>query len=302
MSELDALRRRFERERAARKEAETLLEKKTREVYHANETLREMADRLREQADLYKAIFETAAEGIICYNEQGTIESINRSALRIFRIESAIGIDVRTVFQDQATNFLLPETTAPAAFGADADDADADDADADDADADGADADVWSPFDELEPIEVIGLRSDGETFRAEVTVSRLTRRDSTSFTMVMRDMSRRKRLGRGSRRPERWSRSDNLRPALHTRSTRRFNSWVTIFGFSKGHSTTWETCSNCFSVSETRLRRANRRANCFAPSTSSPNLPICRSCGRSFRQRSRSRSMASIALLESSRR
>ena len=43
MDELDLLRRKLERERRARSEAEALLEQKSREVYRANEELRNLA-------------------------------------------------------------------------------------------------------------------------------------------------------------------------------------------------------------------------------------------------------------------
>lgn len=47
MSELEALQRRVARERAARKEAELLLEEKSREVFAANRQLIEMAERTK---------------------------------------------------------------------------------------------------------------------------------------------------------------------------------------------------------------------------------------------------------------
>src|SRR5262245_14150108 len=46
--ETEVLKRRFERERAARKQAETLLEEKSRELYQTNQELRNLADHLEE--------------------------------------------------------------------------------------------------------------------------------------------------------------------------------------------------------------------------------------------------------------
>lgn len=48
MSEVEYLKRRLERERRARKEAETIAEAKTREIYEANLGLRQLNDRLEE--------------------------------------------------------------------------------------------------------------------------------------------------------------------------------------------------------------------------------------------------------------
>ena len=46
MSEVEQLKRRLERERRARKEAEAIAEEKTREIYEANVRLRRLNDRL----------------------------------------------------------------------------------------------------------------------------------------------------------------------------------------------------------------------------------------------------------------
>jgi signal transduction histidine kinase len=48
MSEVELHQRRLERERRARKEAEALLEQKSRELYKANQELRQLADHLEE--------------------------------------------------------------------------------------------------------------------------------------------------------------------------------------------------------------------------------------------------------------
>ena len=48
MSEVEQLKRRLERERRARKEAEAIAEEKTREIYEANVRLRRLNDRLEE--------------------------------------------------------------------------------------------------------------------------------------------------------------------------------------------------------------------------------------------------------------
>ncbi|MEZ6117594.1 MAG: hypothetical protein R3C28_13610 [Pirellulaceae bacterium] len=63
MSNLDLLRRKLEREKNARREAERLLEEKSLEVYRANQQLLELAEHNR-------TIIESAAEGIITYDQE----------------------------------------------------------------------------------------------------------------------------------------------------------------------------------------------------------------------------------------
>ncbi len=48
MSEVELLQRRLDRERRARKEAEALLERKSLELYQANQELRQLAEHLEE--------------------------------------------------------------------------------------------------------------------------------------------------------------------------------------------------------------------------------------------------------------
>lgn len=175
MSEIELLKRRFDRERAARKAAESLLEQKSLEVYEANEKLKEMADQT-------KAIVETAAEGIISYDQQGIIQSFNGSAERIFRVHSLIGQDIRQLFEsnDSVEIALFPTCTIPNANEFDTND-----------------LDVQPPDGESciqDPVELVALRSSGKKFFAEIATSRNTRSHVTHFTMLVRDLSRRKKL------------------------------------------------------------------------------------------------------------
>ncbi len=77
MSEIDRLTKRCARERAARKQAEELLEQKSLELYELNQDLIE-----REEAS--RSILETTGDGIIIVDEAGEIKMLNRASKLIF--------------------------------------------------------------------------------------------------------------------------------------------------------------------------------------------------------------------------
>ncbi|TWT89474.1 PAS domain-containing sensor histidine kinase [Stieleria varia] len=173
MSDLELLRRRFDRERAARKEAESLLEKKSAEVYQANQQLLELAQRT-------KAIVDTAAEGIVTYNREGVIQSCNRSAERIFDRDSACGANIRELFaapeNAEPILFLIPDA-CPSIF------------------PDGSAT--------REPVELVAQRHNHEPFACEISVGRTHHTPNlgnpslgnpVTYTALIRDLSKRKLL------------------------------------------------------------------------------------------------------------
>ncbi|WP_436717800.1 ATP-binding protein [Roseiconus lacunae] len=165
MSELDLLKRKLERELAARRAAETLLERKSQELYDANEKLQAFADHTR-------AILETAAEGIMTYDESGLIRTFNRSARVIFGVDDAIGVDIRELFKLTADQALK-------LFG------------------ENMDGGLIDPDSEIiyqvEPIEIQGIRR-GTTFLCEISLSRATIASAPTFIAVVRDMTKKKQL------------------------------------------------------------------------------------------------------------
>ncbi|MCA9198399.1 MAG: PAS domain S-box protein [Planctomycetales bacterium] len=166
MSNLGLLRRKLEREKNARREAERLLEEKSLEVYHANQQLLELAEQNR-------TIIESAAEGIITYDQEGAVRSANRSALRIFGLSLINGVYLNELFElttAASYGLLFPEESNSTVRGGSV-----------------------AEFDGHLPVEIKGLRN-GETFQTEVAVGRSAFGQVTLFTAVVRDLTRRKKM------------------------------------------------------------------------------------------------------------
>ncbi len=164
----EVLERFLQRERSARKEAERLLEQRSRELYQSNSTLKQTAAALEDEVRRTQAIVETAAEGIITFDFDGNIESINRAAQEIFGYDfyEAIGKNICD---------LLPS----ASF---------------------CDSNEGCALNLLEYTrgeqggEVTGVKADGNTIPLEIVVSEFTHEFRTSFTAMLRDLTRRKQL------------------------------------------------------------------------------------------------------------
>ncbi len=88
VSDLEMRNRAYEREKAARREAEQLLESKSRELYNTNQRLTQLAAELKEQVEHTQAIVDSAAEGIVVFNHSGQILTFNPAAQAIFGDDS----------------------------------------------------------------------------------------------------------------------------------------------------------------------------------------------------------------------
>ncbi|MEJ1437075.1 MAG: EAL domain-containing protein [Candidatus Sedimenticola sp. (ex Thyasira tokunagai)] len=97
MSELERLQKRAQRERLARKEAERLLENKSRELFYANQTLAEREEKTR-------SVLQAINDGILTYDEEGIIQSCNPGAENIFGCQSSRLLD-------QPISSLFPSST-----------------------------------------------------------------------------------------------------------------------------------------------------------------------------------------------
>lgn len=78
------LQRMLVRERLARKQAELRLEERNRQLYRSHSELQHFSEALEREAQRAKAIFDTAAEGIIIFDDTGKIQSLNEAAFQIF--------------------------------------------------------------------------------------------------------------------------------------------------------------------------------------------------------------------------
>jgi len=114
MSELDLLKRKLEREKAARKQAEQILEAKALELYTANESLRKLNENLEEQIQVrtkdlqeselkYRNVIENATDIIYSTDEEGFFTFINPIG------SDAFGFSLEEIIGKRYIDFVLDE-------------------------------------------------------------------------------------------------------------------------------------------------------------------------------------------------
>lgn len=167
----DVYRRFFERERTARKHAERLLEDHSRELFLLNQEIARSANDLEKEVQRTKAVFETAAEGIVIFDESGIIESLNHAGASIFGFENNefIGANICDLIpligvqhsEDENVNLAdrLNDMTS-------------------------------------ETNEVMGVRQDGSNVPLEFVASQFSHLGGVNFSGIIRDLTRRKALER----------------------------------------------------------------------------------------------------------
>lgn len=164
----DALTRMLERERFARKQAETLLEEKSRLLYHANLELIQSSKALEREAKRTKAIFDTAAEGIIIFEHDGKIEALNEAARVIFGLDNSDCSELNICA-------LLPQSSL--------------------CKSDNRECFIHNLMAlTSERSEILGQRADGASIPVEFVVSAFHHGDRTSYSGIVRDLTRRKAL------------------------------------------------------------------------------------------------------------
>jgi rsbT co-antagonist protein RsbR len=169
MSEVELLARRLEREKRARKEAEALLEHKSRELYQVNQELHHLVAALAEKEARTHAVLEAVVDGIITLDELGTVESCNPAAAHIFGYPAS---EVIGQLVDQLIS--TPEQGQP---------------DQDRA----ADAVCRVMLIVGGYREMVGRRKDGTTVPIEVGISALRLGDRQLYIGIVRDLTEYKR-------------------------------------------------------------------------------------------------------------
>lgn len=157
----------FERERTARKQAEQLLEVRSRELYLANQNLINSASDLEKEVQRSQAVFQTAAEGIVIFNESGRIESLNRAGLRIFGFEDddILGKSICDLIPS-----ACQQSSINTAFMAS------------------------HPQTDRKKNEALGIRKDGTTVPLEFVTSQFSHQGVVMYSGIIRDLTHRRLL------------------------------------------------------------------------------------------------------------
>ncbi len=164
----DVLKKRLAREKIARRQAESLLETKSRDLYLASEQVSKSAQLIKAQSQQLQAVLDHAMASIFLVDEKDQIIRANRVAELTFEMskEEMLGTDFFELFS--------PETR-DAAHGYDA---------------------VSELHQELntsdKSIESVGQRKSGATFPMELSITQLDMDGSTFTVWILKDVSARK--------------------------------------------------------------------------------------------------------------
>ena len=158
--------RRLDRERQARKQAETLLEQKSLELYQANEDLKGAVGALEASSSRLAAILDHTFAGIFVVDEQGCMIEVNRAAKAMF------GRTRDNVVGARVQDWMDPKSWAVCET-----------AEASRIEADGCQrSEVWH--------EVQGRRADGSSFPLEFVITRLDFSESHHQIWILRDLTK----------------------------------------------------------------------------------------------------------------
>ncbi len=120
---------------------------------------------LRSREQRLEGILNTVADGIITINDNGSIQTFNPAAEKIFGFsqDEVVGQNVRVLLPESVNEGLTRE------FGAD-----------------------WASILSLGK-DLFGVRKDGETFPMEMAVRELNQGENLTFTSIVRDITARKK-------------------------------------------------------------------------------------------------------------
>lgn len=164
-TDVSGLERRLTRERLARKQAETLLEEKSRELYQSNQELAGAVGALEASSSRLSAILDHSFAGTLVSDEQNCVIVVNRAARAMFRYgdTGAIGSPILDLFNDN--DRIRCEQAATSFIGVD--------------DEEGSE--VWH--------QASGRRTDGSTFPLEFIVTSLELSDARHRVWIFRDLT-----------------------------------------------------------------------------------------------------------------
>lgn len=115
--------RRYQREKTARLEAEALLERKSTQLYEANNLLEkrvlEESNKLRREEKKFTALFHSSAEGIILHDYQGKILDANQTICRLVGLdpERLIGRHIANLHPERSVQFFLDAREQVSQYG-----------------------------------------------------------------------------------------------------------------------------------------------------------------------------------------
>lgn len=103
-AELEVYQRMLERERTARREAERLIEEKSRELYEANRCLADALATQRREAYYQQVVLDSVTDGILTIGSEGRVQTANPGICRIFACphDMMIGRDVAELLSLEA--------------------------------------------------------------------------------------------------------------------------------------------------------------------------------------------------------
>lgn len=153
-------------------EAESRASEISSQLQLSNLRLREYADALEHQVQRAKAVFDSAAEGIIIFDDSGHIESMNKAAENIFGISSGspVGESDSWTIQDLFVDFLRSES-------------------------DNDNCLVRRVQETMgRSVETDGKKTDGSTIPIELVVGQFSHGNQRWYSGIVRDLSRRRIL------------------------------------------------------------------------------------------------------------
>ncbi len=168
MSRLDVLERALDRERRARKQAEEILESKSRELFMVNEQLRATAAELQTQISRHDLLVDEALDGIITVWSDNSIELFNPEAQRLFgyTFDEVRGRDIREL------GLTHPNEKRRLHY----------------------EAGMRHHLKQVGHRELLGKHCDGSAFWLELSAKPVSLGGREALTMIVRDISQRRKL------------------------------------------------------------------------------------------------------------